>query len=97
MGDTGSLPLGGLIGYIAVVIRQEFLLVIIGGIFVMEAMSVIIQVGYFKWSKGQRVFKMAPIHHHFHLLGWSEQQVVTRFWIITIVLAVLAVATLKIR
>lgn len=97
MGDTGSLPLGGLIGYIAVVIRQEFLLVIIGGIFVLEAISVMMQVGYFKWTKGKRIFLMAPIHHHFHLLGWSEQQVVTRFWIITIVLAVIAVATLKIR
>ena len=97
MGDTGSLPLGGLIGYIAVVIRQEFLLMIIGGVFVMEAMSVMIQVGYFKWTKGKRVFKMAPIHHHFNLIGWSEQKVVVRFWIITVILAALALAMVKLR
>ncbi len=97
MGDTGSLPLGGLIGYIAVVIRQEFLLLIIGGVFVMEAMSVIIQVGYFKATKGKRVFKCAPIHHHFHLCGWTEQQVVVRFWLITAVLVAIALATIKLR
>jgi len=97
MGDTGSLPLGGLIGYIAVVIRQEFLLLIIGGIFVLEALSVIIQVGYFKLSGGKRIFRCAPIHHHFHLGGWTEQQVVVRFWLITAVLAAVALATIKLR
>ncbi|MCX5662668.1 MAG: phospho-N-acetylmuramoyl-pentapeptide-transferase [Planctomycetota bacterium] len=97
MGDTGSLALGGLIGYIAVVIRQEFLLLIIGGIFVLEAVSVMLQVGYFKFTKGKRIFKCAPIHHHFHLSGWTEQQVVVRFWLISAILAAVALATLKLR
>lgn len=97
MGDTGSLPLGGLLGFIAVVIRQEFLLLVIGGVFVMEAVSVILQVGFFKITKGRRIFKCAPIHHHFHLKGWTEQQVVVRFWLITILLAALALATIKVR
>jgi len=97
MGDTGSLPLGGLIGYIAVVIRQEFLLLIIGGIFVFEALSVILQVGYFKATGGKRIFRCAPIHHHFHLAGWTEQQVVVRFWLITAILAAAALATIKVR
>jgi phospho-N-acetylmuramoyl-pentapeptide-transferase len=97
MGDTGSLPLGGLIGYIALVIRQEFLLVIIGGILVLEAASVILQVSYFKATGGSRLFKCTPIHHHFHLLGWTEQQVVVRFWLITALLAAVGMATLKLR
>jgi phospho-N-acetylmuramoyl-pentapeptide-transferase len=97
MGDSGSLPLGGLIGYIAVVIRQEFLLMIIGGIFVIEAASVILQVGYFKMSGGKRIFKCAPIHHHFHLSGWTEQQVVVRFWLITALCVAIALATIKLR
>lgn len=97
MGDSGSLPLGGLIGYIAVVIRQEFLLIIVGGVFVMEALSVIIQVGCFKLTGGKRVFRCAPIHHHFHLLGWTEQQVVIRFWIISAMCAAVALATVKVR
>ncbi|MHC4993554.1 MAG: phospho-N-acetylmuramoyl-pentapeptide-transferase [Planctomycetota bacterium] len=97
MGDTGSLPLGGLIGYIAVVIRQELLLVVIGGVLVFEALSVIIQVGYFKISGGSRVFKCAPVHHHFHLSGWTEQQVVVRFWLITAMLVAFALATVKLR
>ncbi|MCE9590187.1 MAG: phospho-N-acetylmuramoyl-pentapeptide-transferase [Planctomycetes bacterium] len=102
MGDTGSLPLGGLIGYIAVVTRQEFLLLIIGGVFVMEACSVIAQVGYFKLTKnspggGRRLLKCAPIHHHFHLSGWTEQQVVVRFWIVSIVLVAVALATIRLR
>jgi len=97
MGDTGSLPLGGLLGYIAVVIRQEFLLLIIGGIFVIEALSVMMQVGYFKATGGKRIFRCAPIHHHFHLAGWTEQQVVVRFWLISAVLAAAALATLKLR
>lgn len=97
MGDTGSLPLGGLIGYIAVVLRQEFLLLVIGGVFVTEAMSVILQVGYFRLTGGKRMFRCAPIHHHFHLAGWTEQQVVVRFWLITAVLAAVALATIKLR
>ncbi|MEO0514603.1 MAG: phospho-N-acetylmuramoyl-pentapeptide-transferase [Planctomycetota bacterium] len=97
MGDTGSLPLGGLLGYIAVVVRQEFLLFIIGGVFVMEAVSVLLQVGYFKLTKGRRIFKCAPIHHHFHLSGLTEQQTVIRFWLMTVLLAAIALATIKIR
>ena len=97
MGDSGSLPLGGLIGYIAVVIRQEFLLVVIGGVFVAEALSVIIQVFCFKLFGGKRVFKCAPIHHHFHLCGWTEQQVVLRFWVISAMCVAVALATIKVR
>ena len=97
MGDTGSLPLGGLIGYVAVVIRQEFLLLIIGGIFVIEAVSVLMQVGYFKFTAGRRIFKCAPLHHHFHLAGWTEQQVVVRFWLLSAIFAAIALATIKLR
>jgi phospho-N-acetylmuramoyl-pentapeptide-transferase len=97
MGDVGSLPLGGLIGYTAVVTRHELLLFIIGGIFVIEALSVIVQVSYFKFSNGKRIFLCTPIHHHFHLKGWSEPQVVVRFWLICIAFAALAIATLKLR
>ncbi len=97
MGDTGSLALGGLLGYIAVVIRQEFLLLIIGGVFVAEALSVMLQVGYFKATGGQRIFRCAPIHHHFHLGGWTEQQVVVRFWLLSAILAAVALATIKLR
>ncbi len=103
MGDTGSLPLGGLIGYIAVVTRQELLLVLAGGVFVIEALSVMLQVGYFKLTKpaggmqGKRLFRCAPIHHHFHLGGWAETKVVVRFWILGVIFAALALATLKLR
>ncbi len=97
MGDTGSLPLGALIGYIAVVIRQEILLLLIGGVLIAEVLSVILQVGYFKATGGSRIFRCAPIHHHFHLGGWSEQQVVVRFWLVTALLAALALATIKLR
>ncbi len=97
MGDIGSLPLGGLIGYAAVVTRHELLLLIIGGVFVMEAASVMIQVGYYKYSGGKRVFLCAPIHHHFHLKGWSEPQVVIRIWLMGIAFAAIALATLKLR
>ncbi|PID75479.1 MAG: phospho-N-acetylmuramoyl-pentapeptide-transferase [Deltaproteobacteria bacterium] len=97
MGDVGSLPLGGALGGIAIITKQEFLLVIVGGIFVMEAVSVILQVGYFKWSKGKRLFRMAPFHHHFERKGWHENKVVVRFWIISIMLALVALATLKLR
>ena len=97
MGDTGSLPLGGLIGYVAVVTRQELMLLIAGGVFVIEAISVIAQVGYFKWSKGRRLFRCAPVHHHFHLGGWSEPQTVVRFWLLAVMFAAFALATIKIR
>jgi phospho-N-acetylmuramoyl-pentapeptide-transferase len=97
MGDTGSLSLGGLLGYIAVAVRHEILLMVMGGVLVMEAASVIMQVGYFKLSKGQRIFRCAPIHHHFHLGGWTEQQVVVRFWLITTILAALGLALVKLR
>ena len=96
MGDTGSLALGGMLGTIAVATKHEIVLVIIGGLFVIEAMSVIIQVVSFK-TTGKRVFKMAPIHHHFEQLGWTESQVVIRFWIISIMFALLGLATLKLR
>lgn len=97
MGDTGSLPLGGLLGTIAVITKQEILLILVGGLFVIEALSVIIQVSYFKITKGQRIFRMAPLHHHFELKGWPEPKVIARFWIVSIMLALLAVSTLKIR
>ena len=96
MGDTGSLALGGLIGTIAVAIKHEVVLVVVGGLFVVEAVSVILQVGYFKLTK-KRIFLMAPIHHHFEQLGWSESQIVVRFWIISFVLAMMGLATLKVR
>ena len=96
MGDTGSLALGGLLGTIAVAAKHEFVLAIVGGLFVLEIMSVIIQVASFKLT-GKRVFKMAPIHHHFEQLGWTEPQVVIRFWIIAVVLALVGLSTLKLR
>ncbi len=97
MGDTGSLPLGGLIGFVAIVIRQELMLFIVGGVFVMEAASVMLQVGYFKLTGGKRVFLVAPIHHHFHLKGWKENQVVVRFWLWSALCAAVALATTKLR
>ena len=102
MGDTGSLALGGLIGYIALVIRQEVMLFMIGGIFVIEAVSVMIQVSYFKYTRirygeGRRIFLMSPLHHHFQRKGWSETQVVVRFWLIAAMLAAMALATVKVR
>ncbi len=96
MGDTGSLAMGGLIGTIAVAVKHEIVLAIIGGLFVMEALSVIIQVGFFKMT-GRRVFLMAPIHHHFEKLGWTESQVVIRFWIISVILALIGLSSLKLR
>ena len=96
MGDTGSLALGGLIGTVAVATKHEIVMAIIGGLFVMETLSVIIQVGFFKMT-GRRVFLMAPIHHHFEKLGWTESQVVIRFWIIAVILALLGLSTLKLR
>ena len=97
MGDTGSLPLGGLLAYIAMAIRQESLLIIIGGVFFMEMASVMMQVGYFKATGGRRIFRCSPIHHHFQLGGWSETQVVTRFWILGVVFAMIALVSLKLR
>jgi phospho-N-acetylmuramoyl-pentapeptide-transferase len=96
MGDTGSLALGGMLGAVAVATKHEIVLAIIGGLFVMEALSVIIQVGWFKMT-GKRVFLMAPIHHHFEKKGWTESQVVIRFWIIAIILAMIGLSTLKLR
>ncbi len=96
MGDVGSLSLGGMLGSIAVVTKHEILLVIVGGVFVLEALSVIIQVGYFKITR-ERVFKMAPIHHHFELNGWPEPKVIVRFWILSIFCALMAISTLKLR
>ncbi len=97
MGDTGSLALGGAIGTVAVVTKQEFLLVLVGGLFVAEAMSVILQVGFFKLTGGRRIFKMAPLHHHFELKGWAEPKVIVRFWIVSIALALISLSTLKLR
>lgn len=97
MGDVGSLPLGAAMGYGALVTRNELLLLVIGGVFVIELMSVVLQVGYFKYTRGKRLFRCAPLHHHFHLAGWSEPQVVVRFWLLAAAFAALALATLKLR
>lgn len=96
MGDVGSLALGGALGVVAVLVRQEFLLVIMGGVFVMETLSVILQVGSYKLRK-QRIFRMAPIHHHFELKGWPEPRVIIRFWIISLMLVLIGLMTLKLR
>ena len=102
MGDTGSLTIGGIIAVIAILVRKELLLPILCGVFLIETLSVIIQVGYFKYTKkkfgvGKRVFLMTPIHHHFQKKGYSESKIVARFWIISIMLAILSLITLKIR
>jgi phospho-N-acetylmuramoyl-pentapeptide-transferase len=96
MGDTGALALGGVLGFVSVLAQQELLLIISGGVFVVEALSVIIQRYYFKFTK-RRIFRMAPIHHHFELLGWAEPKIIVRFWIISLVLALLSLTTLKLR
>ena len=96
MGDTGSLALGGALGTVALLIRKELLLVIVGGIFVVEALSVILQVGLFRLTK-KRIFKIAPLHHHLQFLNWPENKVIVRFWIIAALLALLTIVTLKIR
>jgi phospho-N-acetylmuramoyl-pentapeptide-transferase len=96
MGDVGSLALGGAIGVVAVILKQEILLLSIGGIFVIELLSVIIQVGSFKLT-GKRVFRMAPLHHHFELAGWSESKIIVRFWIVALVFSLFALTTLKLR
>ncbi len=97
MGDTGSLALGGALAAVALITKHEILLVLVGGIFVVEAVSVILQVGYFKATHGRRIFRMAPLHHHFELKGWPEPKVIVRFWIIAVILALLAASTLKLR
>ncbi len=97
MGDVGSLPLGAALGIVAILTKQELALIIVGGLFVMEAVSVMLQVSFFKITKGKRIFKMAPIHHHFELKGWPEPKVIVRFWIIAIMLALLSLSTLKLR
>jgi phospho-N-acetylmuramoyl-pentapeptide-transferase len=97
MGDVGSLALGGAIGTIAIIIRQELLLPFIGGIFIIEALSVVLQVGSYKLRNGKRIFKMAPLHHHFEQLGWSESKIIVRFWIGALVFALFALTTLKLR
>jgi phospho-N-acetylmuramoyl-pentapeptide-transferase len=96
MGDVGSLAIGGGIGMVAVLAKQELVLALVGGIFVMEALSVIIQVGSFKLT-GKRVFRMAPIHHHFELLGWSEPKIIVRFWILALLFSLVSLSTLKLR
>ena len=97
MGDVGSLALGASLGTVAILIKQELLLVIVGGVFVLEALSVVIQVSYFKLTGGQRIFRMAPLHHHFELSGWSEPKVISRFVIVAIIFALFSLATLKLR
>jgi phospho-N-acetylmuramoyl-pentapeptide-transferase len=97
MGDVGALSLGGTIGTVAILIKQEFLLLMVAGVFVLEALSVLLQVAYFKTSGGKRIFLMAPLHHHFELRGWSEQKVVVRFWILAIIFALFSLTTLKLR
>jgi phospho-N-acetylmuramoyl-pentapeptide-transferase len=97
MGDVGSLSLGGALGMTAIITKQEILLVIVGGVFVIETFSVIFQVGYFKLTQGKRIFRMAPLHHHFELKGWAEPKVIVRFWVISILLALVAISTLKLR
>ncbi|MEE8399661.1 MAG: phospho-N-acetylmuramoyl-pentapeptide-transferase, partial [Desulfobacterales bacterium] len=94
---VGALSIGGALGTVAVITKQEILLVLVGGLFVIEALSVIFQVGFFKITSGRRIFRMAPLHHHFELKGWPETKVTVRFWIIAIILALIAMSTLKLR
>ena len=96
MGDVGALALGAALGVVAVIVRQEFVLFIMGGVFVMETVSVILQVASFKLT-GKRIFRMAPLHHHFELKGWPEPRVIVRFWIITVILVLIGLSTLKLR
>lgn len=97
MGDVGSLSLGGTLGFVAILCKQEVLLIVVGGLFVIETLSVILQVGYFKMSGGKRIFRMAPLHHHFELKGIPESKIIIRFWILSILLALVALSTLKLR
>jgi phospho-N-acetylmuramoyl-pentapeptide-transferase len=97
MGDVGSLSIGGTLGFISVLAKHELILLIVGGLFVIETISVILQVGYFKFTGGKRIFRMAPLHHHFELKGIPESKIITRFWILSILLALMALSTLKLR
>jgi phospho-N-acetylmuramoyl-pentapeptide-transferase len=97
MGDVGSLSIGGALGFVAVLCKQELLLAVVGGLFVVETLSVILQVGYFKMTGGRRILRMAPLHHHFEKCGLHESKIIVRFWILSILLAVLALGTLKLR
>ena len=102
MGDTGSLAIGGIIAALAIIVRKELLIPILCGVFLVENLSVVLQVGYFKYTKrkygqGKRIFKMAPLHHHYQLKGMNESKIVTRFWIASVILAVLTIITLKVR
>jgi phospho-N-acetylmuramoyl-pentapeptide-transferase len=97
MGDVGSLSLGAALGTVAVITKNEILLIIVGGIFLIEALSVIFQVGYFKLTHGKRIFRMAPLHHHFELKGWPEPKIIVRFWIIAVILSLISLSTLKLR
>lgn len=97
MGDVGSLSLGAALGIVAILVRQELVLLMMGGLFVIETLSVILQVSYFKWTKGKRLFRMAPLHHHFELIGWPEPKVIVRFWILTVIFVLCGLATLKLR
>jgi phospho-N-acetylmuramoyl-pentapeptide-transferase len=96
MGDVGSLSLGATLGLLAILVRQEIVFIIMGGVFVVEALSVILQVGSFK-TRGKRIFRMAPIHHHYELKGWPEPRVIVRFWIVSLILVLIGLATLKLR
>ena len=97
MGDVGALGLGGAIGMLAVLTKNELVLLIVGGLFAVEALSVIIQVGSYKLRDGKRVFRMAPIHHHYELKGWEEPKIIVRFWLVSVLLALMALGTLKLR
>ncbi len=97
MGDVGSLSLGGVIGFLAILAKQELILVVAGGLFVIETLSVTLQVGYFRYTKGKRLFKMAPLHHHFELKGWTESKIIVRFWIISVIFALMSLSVLKLR
>jgi phospho-N-acetylmuramoyl-pentapeptide-transferase len=97
MGDVGALSLGATLGIIAILIKQEFLLFAVAGVFILEALSVLLQVGYFRATGGKRIFKMAPLHHHFELIGWAEEQIVVRFWIMGVIFALFSLTTLKLR
>jgi phospho-N-acetylmuramoyl-pentapeptide-transferase len=97
MGDVGSLALGGSLAVVAILIKQEILLLFVGGVFVLETLSVILQVGSYKLRHGKRIFKMAPLHHHFEALGWTESKIIVRFWITGLVMALFALTTLKLR
>jgi phospho-N-acetylmuramoyl-pentapeptide-transferase len=97
LGDVGSLSLGAALGMAAIVVKQELLLILVGGLFVIEALSVILQVTFFKATRGRRILQMAPLHHHFELLGWPESKITVRFWIIAIILSLAGLSTLKLR